>query len=143
MKAIVYAVGTPDTGNKYLASYCTYIDGTNITPEYGYNINVSAVTSAAQMRAAFATAIVAGAPSSMTAADIIWLTDLAPDGMVGAPQAAISDAPADAVTNYNTVTTLLGALTGAVNTANSKQNDIATKLNSLLAELRTLGLISA
>lgn len=64
-------------------------------------------------------------------------------GLVNAPQAAIADAPADATTNYNVLTTLLGTLTGAVNTANTKQNDIATKLNTLLAELRTLGLISA
>lgn len=90
--------------------------------------------------------------NSLPAPTIDWLvttpTDLAaalaaiPTGLSNAPQAAIADAPADAVTNYNTVTTLLGAVTGAVNTANSKQNDIATKLNSLLTELRTLGLIS-
>lgn len=65
-----------------------------------------------------------------------------PAGLGNAPQAAIADAPADAVTNYNIVTTLLGSLTSAVNAANTKQNDIATKLNSLLAELRTLGLIA-
>lgn len=63
-------------------------------------------------------------------------------GLVNAPQAAITDCPADAVTNYNVVTTLLGGLTGAVNTANTKQNQIATQLNALLAELRTLGLIT-
>lgn len=63
-------------------------------------------------------------------------------GLANAPQAAIANAPADATTNYNVVTTLLGTLTSAVNTANTKQNDIATKFNSLLAELRTLGLIS-
>lgn len=73
-----------------------------------------------------------------------WIVDdFAPAGLANAPQAAIANAPADAVTNYNTVTTLLGGLTGAVNTANSKQNDIATKLNALLTELRTLGLISS
>lgn len=65
-----------------------------------------------------------------------------PAGLSNAPQAAIANAPADAVTNYNIVTTLLGSLTSAVNAANTKQNDIATKLNSLLAELRTLGLIA-
>lgn len=79
---------------------------------------------------------------SLTAADIIGLPIFTgPMGLANAPQAAIADAPADAVTNYNVVTTLLGSLTSAVNTANSKQNDIATKLNSLFAELRTLGLI--
>lgn len=72
-----------------------------------------------------------------------FLTDGPVASMVNAPQAAIANAPADAVTTYNVVTTLLGSLTGAVNTANTKQNDIATKLNSLLAELRTLGLIAA
>lgn len=66
-----------------------------------------------------------------------------PSGLSAAPQAAITDCPADATTNYNTVTTLLGAVTGAVNTANTKQNQIATQLNTLLAELRTLGLIHA
>lgn len=65
-----------------------------------------------------------------------------PGVLPNSPQSAITDCPADAITNYNVVTTLLGALTGAVNTANTKQNDIATQLNSLLAELRTLGLIT-
>lgn len=65
-----------------------------------------------------------------------------PGTLAGAPQAAISDAPSDAVTNYNVVTTLLGAVTSAVNTANTKQNQIATQLNSLLSELRTLGVIA-
>lgn len=64
-----------------------------------------------------------------------------PAGMVNAPRPAVTDAPADAVTNYNVVTTLLGGVTGAVNTANTKQNDIATKLNSVLAALRSVGII--
>lgn len=76
-----------------------------------------------------------------------WITDEVtpgdiPSGLANAPQAAITNAPADAVTNYNTITTLLGTVTGAVNTANTKQNEIAAKLNTLLSELRTLGLIS-
>lgn len=65
-----------------------------------------------------------------------------PGTLAGSPQAAITNCPADATTNYNVVTTLLGAVTGAVNTANTKQNQIATQLNSLLTELRTLGLIA-
>lgn len=73
---------------------------------------------------------------------IVWTVPVV-KSLVNAPQAAIADAPTDAVTNYNTVTTLLGALTGAVNTANTKQNDIATKLNTMKSELVTLGLISA
>lgn len=62
--------------------------------------------------------------------------------LLNAPQAAVADSPADATTNYNVVTTLLGSLTGAVNTANTKQNAIAVQLNSLLADLRNLGLIT-
>lgn len=77
--------------------------------------------------------------NSLTVASIKGLLD-AP--LIGSPKAAIADAPADAVTNYNVVTTLLGTLTSAVNTANAKQNQIATQLNTLLAELRSLNIIS-
>lgn len=75
----------------------------------------------------------------MTAEDIIWG---AVATLPGLPGAAIANAPADAVTNYNVITTLLGTLTGAVNEANTKQNAIATKLNTLLAELRSAGIIA-
>lgn len=80
--------------------------------------------------------------SGFSSSDIIDLFPTASTSLKSAPQAAIADCPADATTNYNTITTLLGAVTGAVNTANTKQNQIATQLNSLLAELRTLGLIT-
>lgn len=76
--------------------------------------------------------------NSITVASIKAL----PGVLQGAPQAAVANAPADAITNYNTITTLLGAVTGAVNTANDKQNQIGAQLNSLLAELRTLGVIA-
>lgn len=91
--------------------------------------------------------------ASLPVPTIDWLittpTDLAaalatiPSGLAGAPYAAIADAPADAVTNYNVITTLLGSLTSAVNDANTKQNQIATKLNTLLSELRSAGIIHA
>lgn len=82
----------------------------------------------------------AGKSYSLTAADIVH--NISPTAfMNNAPQAAIADCPADAVTNYNVITTLLGSLTGAVNAANTKQNEIATKLNSLLAANRVEGLI--
>lgn len=51
---------------------------------------------------------------------------------------ADTDAPDDAITNYNVVTTLLGALTSAVNAANAKQNTIATNLNDLAEKYNTL-----
>lgn len=94
-----------------------------------------------------ATALVAinayATTNSFSVGTIQWFGGNTPSGLTGSPQAAIADCPADATTNYNTITTLLGAVTGAVNTANTKQNQIATQLNSLLAELRTLGLIHA
>lgn len=61
---------------------------------------------------------------------------------------APTDAPSDAYTDYNVVTTLLGALVGAVNDANAKQNQIAEKLNStaeklnaLIAKIENMGLM--
>lgn len=83
------------------------------------------------------------AGNSFTVGTVQWFGGNAPSGLTGAPAAAITDCPADATTNYNVVTTLLGSVTGAVNTANTKQNAIAVQLNSLLAELRTLGIIHA
>lgn len=62
--------------------------------------------------------------------------------VIGPQQGAIADAAADAITNYNTVSTLLGALVGAVNIANTKQNELATKINSILTVLREHGLIA-
>lgn len=103
-------------------------------------LTITTSDTAATIRAAVPGAVTSWATSNgITINSAEWLIA---GGVPNAPQAAIADAPADAVTNYNTITTLLGAVTGAVNAANTKQNDIATKLNSLLGELRTLGLIS-
>lgn len=105
--------------------------------------STTGLTTAEQMINAAVSAINAFAvTNSFTWTVLIKELDGAAPKLVAAPQAAIANAPADAVTDYNVLTTLLGTLTGAVNTANTKQNDIATKLNTLLAELRTLGLIA-
>lgn len=64
-----------------------------------------------------------------------------PAGLSSAPQAAIADGTTNLATNYNLATGLLGLAT-AMNSANGAQNDLATKFNTLLAELRTLGLLS-
>lgn len=53
----------------------------------------------------------------------------------------VGDSPADATTDYDPVTTILGALVSAVNDANTKQNDIATKLNEVIAALKTVGIL--
>lgn len=98
-------------------------------------------------------AVEAYASSNSITLDDIVFAYAEEKGIPGTPFAAIAngptDAPNDAVTNYNVVSTLLGTLVGAVNTANAKQNAIANnvntvsgKLNSLLAELRTAGVIS-
>jgi len=141
LSSLSYSSGV---GN-YRASV-VYDDGSTITP---VAVDLSSAhldgLSAKQIMDAVNADIVsdaAGRSITITANDIRWLPFVLAT-LSNAPQAAIADCPADAVTNYNVVTTLLGALTGAVNTANSKQNDIATKLNTLLAELRTLGLISS
>lgn len=64
-----------------------------------------------------------------------------PAGLKNAPQAAIADSTTNLTTNYNLVSGVLGLATG-LNSANTAQNDMATKLNTLLSELRTLGLTS-
>lgn len=112
-------------------------DPSGITTPAGYDAAVMAAAAAYASTNGLSSVIKCyTTPSDLSALGI-------PAGMVHAPQAAIADSPADATTNYNTITTLLGALTGAVNTANTKQNAIATQLNTLLAELRTLGLITS
>lgn len=101
------------------------------------------VADAATLRAAIISKTITFASTvlslTLVAGDFVFPFDAV--SIPGAPQAAIADAPTDAVTNYNIVTTLLGALTSAVNTANAKQNDIATKLNTLKSELVALGFI--
>lgn len=61
--------------------------------------------------------------------------------------AAATDAPSNAPTNLNVVTTLLGSLTSQVNSTNSgqnaianKYNDLATKVNLLFTHLEAQGL---
>lgn len=51
----------------------------------------------------------------------------------------VSDVATNNPTNYNVVTTLLGALTGAVNAANDNQNKIGAAVNVLLSIARERG----
>lgn len=121
-----------------------FYSGSSLISTHGITVPNPSSFSDTDLRNAIVTEVLAYATSqsySMTADDVV--TTISPTGFLqNAPQAAIADCPADAVTNYNVVTTLLGSLTGAVNTANTKQNDIATRLNSLFAELRTLKIIA-
>lgn len=55
-------------------------------------------------------------------------------------QSAIANAPADANTTLSGL--LIGALTGELNASNTKQNDIASKLNAVIAALRAVGIIA-
>lgn len=150
MKGILTLFYDLGTQSNYLQFVCAFYDSSGFAQfDDTLTVDLSTITTTAQFVSALKSAVLTAASghgySGFAESDIIFpmgFPSLAA-GMVNAPQAAIANAPADANTSYNTVTTLLGALTGAVNTANSKQNDIATKLNSLLAELRTLGLISA
>lgn len=58
------------------------------------------------------------------------------------PGAHIGDAATNAPTNLNVLTTLLGTLTGEVNATNAKQNDLATKFNTLLDRLEAAGILA-
>lgn len=56
-------------------------------------------------------------------------------------QGAIADTSTGAPTNLNILTTLLGTLTGQVNSTNTQLNDVCARFNTLLAELRTAKVI--
>lgn len=150
MKAIItsWEDWQPQVSHYQFSTLVAFFDNTDVQHTKNFDISLTGVTSASSLKSAFSTAILTYANNvksyGMVASDIVWgIPTAGAAGLENAPQAAIADAPADAVTNYNTVTTLLGTLTGAMNTANTKQNEIATKLNTLLSELRTLGLISS
>lgn len=143
MKAIVGYLGNIQTGSPQVNISIAYEDGSGNFSGGSWDVDISTAHSFEDIRQLVNAVVIANAPSTITADDIqVPFLSPAYAALRNAPQAAIANAPADAVTNYNTITTLLGALTGAVNAANTKQNDIATKLNSLLSELRTLGLIA-
>lgn len=142
MKALIgQCADTPGGGR--LSYYVGFFDAGGHVEVSSFDIEATLTTTEKDLRGLATIKILDYAAQqsySMTAADIIFA---APTGLHALPGAAIVNAPADAVTNYNVLTTLLGSLTGAVNTANTKQNDIATKLNTLLSELRTIGIIAA
>lgn len=142
MKAIAGIDYAVSGSNTYVG--VAFYTGNVLTTAQNIQFDMADSTDGTSLVAAAETAINAYATTnnySLTEG-IFWTYPVAPGGLSHAPQAAITDSPADATTNYNVITTLLGSLTGAVNTANTKQNAIAVQLNTLLAELRTLGLIS-
>lgn len=57
------------------------------------------------------------------------------------PGSHIADAATNNPTNLNVVTTLLGAVTGQLNTSNANLNDLATKYNTLLNVLEDHGIL--
>lgn len=134
-------------GNGSYLAYGDFIETSNntlLTPSFYVTMHEEDYDTLADAKAAVIAGILAEASSraysGFSASDIQDMST--PAALANAPQASIADAPADATTNYNVITTLLGGLTGAVNTANTKQNDIATVVNSILATLRTVGIIS-
>lgn len=141
--------GWAQGANDSIAAVGSFVDtsggGSFLTPVfttsfYATSADATAIATINKVRADIVTEAGNRAYTGFTTNDI---EDLATaNSLPLAPQAAVSDCPADAVTNYNVITTLLGSLTGAVNTTNTKQNQIATQFNSLLAELRTLKIIS-
>lgn len=143
MKAFIGEVsdlGNSDCRQSYNA---IYHDGGGFVEKYNFDITFDDTITALDLRALIASQVLGHATSmtySMTADDIVYAL---PSSLGKLPIAAIANCPADAVTNYNIVTTLLGTLTSAVNAANTKQNDIATKVNLIMAGLRTAGILAA
>lgn len=131
----------PDT----FSVYAGFFDNNGGKEKYSFDIIITESTTPAQLKSLVETAILDRSTVQsygMSASDIKWGIPTASPALLNlAPMTGIADAPADAVTNYNIVTTLLGTLTSAVNTANTKQNDIATKLNSVISALETVGIL--
>lgn len=145
MKVIIQGLTNFSTSTNQVDILWFYYDGAGGGDPGAATISLTGLTTLAQLNSQILAAIISDASGrsiSITVDDIVWVApSTSPVALKNAPQAAIANAPADATTTYNVVTTLLGSLTGAVNTANAKQNDIATKLNSVLAALRTVGII--
>jgi hypothetical protein len=53
----------------------------------------------------------------------------------------VSEAPEDATTDLDLISTGLGTLVGAVNASNTKQNEIAARLNEVVAALQSIGVL--
>jgi hypothetical protein len=60
------------------------------------------------------------------------------DAAIDSPTNAETNAPTDAPTDLNVITTLLGALTGEVNSTNGRQNTIAAKVNANATKQNTI-----
>lgn len=134
-----FDTGTPT--NFYLSF--TIMNGTSFVHNNAVFVSLSNVNSLAQLQAASIAALDTYLANHSYNRDdgLIWpFPDVA--ALNNAPQAAIANSTNNLPTNYNLLSGLLGIADG-LNGANTAQNDMATKLNTLLAELRTLGLISA
>lgn len=121
----VYKAIPPTTGDiTSLQAQITALQGVDVTEQASITSNGATIATQATQLATLTTTV-----NGKTSKSSFSMADLAAHG--------VSAAPADATTNYNVVTTLLGSLTGAVNTANTKQNDIATRLNAVMTWLDT------
>lgn len=138
-------LGIINSFNGAVGSYAqaTIIDAGAIVVASVVAVDLTGVTDRASYKTALKNAL-DGFASGSSLTITVYVVDGAtfPDGLTGAPKAAIADAATNAPTNLNVLTTLLGTLTGEVNATNAKQNDLATKFNTLKAELAALGLIS-
>jgi len=122
------------SGGNYKASLTVaFLDGGSIVEIGNMDVWFDSpvnVTDDASFRSAIQTRILAYATAqsySMTASDIIWGLSSGPTALADTPQPAITNAPADANDQLQYGNDTLGALTGAVNTANTKQNDYCYK----------------
>lgn len=144
IKAIVYELYDfqPNNSHNRFTMNVAFFDGTDVVNVKDVDVILDGISTIPTLEAAMSAAILAYANVSPRSYGVVESDIVGLAGMVKLLQAHIVAAPADAVTNYNVVTTLLGGLTGAVNTANTKQNDIATKLNAVIAALEANGILA-
>lgn len=141
MKAVVATVTDLPNGNR-MSFDVAFVDGSTGVEVYNLDVDFDDTITEKGLKTLIEAQVMARVASEeydMDETDIVYAV---PNQLFGLTQAAIADAPTDAPTNRNVITTLLGTLTGGVNDDNVKQNEIATKLNTLLAGLRSAGVIA-
>lgn len=128
-------------GNQIEVDYQVWTDST-YNAQFGFNYSPSGDVTGQALLASIGAAVVTNAATHSHTLDSTMFNTFGPIGLTTSPQAAIGNATNNLPTNFNLVSGLLGVANG-LNDANTAQNDMANKFNSLVSELRTLGLISA
>lgn len=143
MKALVGKITDLQYSTYRMTFEAVYHEGGVGYEIYSFDVLFSDGMTEASIKTAIETELLSHAVAqsyTMVASDIVYVI---PNFITANKSANVTNAPADAPTNLNVITTLLGTLVGEVNSTNSKQNEIASKLNSVLACLKAHNIMAS